>query len=105
MARKEKELEVVENQVDEQRKLCDGYKASAEKQETLIEKLRAEKSSAEEALLSMKLEIAKKEVTYKAGKEKVTEMQTRLYQTEDKVSNKTNELKKVRAVYHKISGF
>ena len=105
LARKEKELEVVENQVDEQRKLCDGYKASAEKQETLIEKLRAEKSSAEEALLSMKLEIAKKEVTYKAGKEKVVEMQTRLYQTEDKVSNKTNELKKVRAVYHKISGF
>lgn len=95
LARKEKELEVVENQVEEQRKLCDGYKASAEKQEVLIEKLRAEKTSAEESLLAIKLEMAKKEVTYKAGKEKVTEMQSRLYQTEDKFSSKTNELKKV----------
>ena len=98
LTRKEKELEVVENQVEEQRKLCDGYKASAEKQEALIEKQRAEKTGAEEALLAMKLEIAKKEVTYKAGKEKVTEMQSRLYQTEDTVTSKTNELKKVRAI-------
>lgn len=95
LARKEKELEIVENQVEEQRKLCDGYKASAEKQEVLIEKLRAEKTSAEESLLAIKLEMAKKEVTYKAGKEKVAEMQSRLYQTEDKFSSKTNELKKV----------
>lgn len=95
LARKEKELDVVENQVEEQRKLCDGYKASAEKQEVLIEKLRAEKTSAEESLLAIKLEMAKKEVTYKAGKEKVAEMQSRLYQTEDKFSSKTNELKKV----------
>ncbi|XP_028402126.1 WEB family protein At4g27595, chloroplastic-like [Dendronephthya gigantea] len=94
-SRKEKELEVVENQVEEQRKLYDGLKAAAEKQETLIEKLRAEKTSAEEALLAMKLEISKKEVTYKAGKDKVAEMQSRLYQTEDKFSSKTNELKKI----------
>ena len=86
---------MVENQVEEQRKLCDGYKASVEKQEALIEKIRAEKTSAEEALLAMKLEISKKEVTYKVGKEKAAEMQTRLYEIEDKFSSKTNEMKKV----------
>ena len=86
---------MVENQVEEQRKLCDGYKASVEKQEALIEKIRAEKTSAEEALLAMKLEISKKEVTYKVGKEKAAEMQTRLYEIEDKFSTKTNEMKKV----------
>ena len=86
---------MVENQVEEQRKLCDGYKASVEKQESLIEKIRAEKTSAEEALLAMKLEISKKEVTYKVGKEKAAEMQTRLYEIEDKFSSKTNEMKKV----------
>lgn len=103
LARKEKELEVVENQVEEQRKLCDGYKASAEKQEILIEKLRAEKTSTEESLLATKLEMAKKEVTYKAGKEKVSEMQSRLYETEDKFSSKTNELKKVGIIIQLIS--
>lgn len=102
LARKEKELEVVENQVEEQRKLCDGYKASAEKQEILIEKLRAEKTTSEESLLAVKLEMAKKEVTYKAGKEKVSEMQSRLYQTEDKFSSKTNELKKVGIIIQLI---
>ena len=98
LTRKEKELEVVENQVEEQRKLCDGYKASVEKQEMLIEKIRGEKTSAEEALLAMKLEISKKEVTHKVGKEKVSEMQTRLYEIEDKFSSKTNELKKVGCI-------
>lgn len=95
LARKEKELEVVETHVEEQRKLCDGYKESVEKQETIIEKLRVEKATAEETFLAMKLEVAKKEGTYKAGKEKVTEFQTRLYETEDRLTSKVNECKKL----------
>lgn len=95
LARRERELEVVETHVDEQMRLCDGYKASAEKQETLVEKLRVEKVSAEEAFLALKLEVAKKEGTYKAGKEKTSEIQTRLYETEDKLSRTANECKKI----------
>ena len=95
LARRERELKVVDTHVDEQRRLCDGYKTSAEKQEALIEKLRVEKVSAEEAFLALKLEVAKKEGTYKTGKERISEIQTRFYETEDKLSRTTNECKKL----------